>query len=169
MVIEIPSFSLVLMIGASGSGKSSFAEKHFHPFEVVSSDRCRGVVCNDPADQTVSDEAFQLVHFITRKRLALGKLTVIDATNIRKEDRKPLLDITKEYLCPAVAIILHLPEKLCRERDAARIERNVGREVIRLQNRFLLETLNGMENESFDRVFLFESEREVALSEIRRT
>ncbi|MGB3650188.1 MAG: AAA family ATPase, partial [Rivularia sp. (in: cyanobacteria)] len=87
MKITIPELSLVTLIGASGSGKSSFAKKHFQPFEVISSDFCRGLVSNDENSQAAARDAFDLLHYIVHKRLAAAKLTVIDATNVQREDR----------------------------------------------------------------------------------
>ncbi len=103
MKITIPELSLVVLIGASGAGKSSFAKKHFKSTEVISSDFCRGLICDDENNQAVSKDAFAVVHYIAAKRLAAGKLTVIDATNVQKEDRKHLLNLAKEYHCLPVA------------------------------------------------------------------
>lgn len=102
--IIIPELSLVVLIGASGSGKSSFARKHFKATEVLSSDFCRGLVFDDENDQSATKEAFEVLHYIAPKRLASGKLTVIDATNVQVEDRKPLLQLAREYHCLPVAI-----------------------------------------------------------------
>ena len=77
-----------MLIGASSSGKSSFARKHFKPTEIVSSDYCRGMVSNDENSLTASDDAFEVARFITAKRLKNGLLTVIDATNVQEESRK---------------------------------------------------------------------------------
>ena len=67
--IEIPDFALVVLIGASGSGKSTFAAKHFLPTEIISSDYCRGLVSDDETDQSISADAFDLVRAIAEKRL----------------------------------------------------------------------------------------------------
>ncbi|NJM39442.1 MAG: AAA family ATPase, partial [Anaerolineae bacterium] len=93
MNIQLPELSLVLLIGPSGSGKSSFGRKHFLPTEVISSDYCRALVSDDENNQIVTSEAFDLLHTIAAKRLALGKLTVIDATNVQAEGRKSLLKL----------------------------------------------------------------------------
>ena len=87
MKITIPELALVVLIGPSGSGKSSFARKHFRPTEVLSSDYCRGLVSDDENDQAATKDAFEVLHYIGAKRLAAGKLTVVDATNVQEEAR----------------------------------------------------------------------------------
>src|SRR6266487_4589453 len=99
MKISIPNLSLVVLIGPSGSGKSTFARKHFLPTEVLSSDACRGMVSDDQNNQAVTNDAFDVLHFIAAKRLALGKMTVIDATNVQPESRKPLVQLARQYHC----------------------------------------------------------------------
>ena len=120
MKLPIPELSLVLLVGASGSGKSSFGRKHFLPTEVVSSDFCRGLVADDENDQSATGDAFDLLHAIVRKRLARGKLTVIDATNVQAEARRTLIELAREYHVFAVAIVFDLPEKLCQDRKIGR-------------------------------------------------
>src|SRR6476619_6371743 len=88
--LAIPELSLVVLIGASGCGKSTFARTHFKPFETLSSDFCRGLVSNDENDQAATKAAFETLHFIAAKRLEAGLLTVVDATNVQPESRKPL-------------------------------------------------------------------------------
>jgi len=131
--ISIPNLSFVILIGSSGSGKSTFARKHFQPTEVLSSDSCRGMVCDDENDQAVTNEAFEVLHYIARKRLALGRLTVVDATNVQPEARKPLIQLGREYHCLPVAIVFNLPEKICEQRNQGRDDRNFGPHVIRQQ------------------------------------
>src|ERR1700761_6507878 len=133
MQIKIPKLSLVVLIGASGSGKSTFARRHFRPTEILSSDACRGMVGDDENDQAVTPDAFELLHFIAAKRLALGRLTVIDATNVQPESREPLIQLARQYHVLPVAIVLNLPEKLCQERNRSRDERNFGPHVVRQQ------------------------------------
>src|SRR6266705_2358186 len=106
MTITIPEFSLVALIGVSGSGKSTFVRKHFKPTEILSSDYCRGLVSDDENSQAATKFAFELLYFIARKRLAAGKLTVVDATNVQSESRKPLVEIASEFHCLPVAIVL---------------------------------------------------------------
>ena len=85
--MKIPELSLVVLIGPSGSGKSSFARRLFKPTEVLSNDYRRGLVSDDENDQAASGDAFDVLHCIARKRLAAGKLTVLDATNISNRGR----------------------------------------------------------------------------------
>src|SRR4051812_5036981 len=120
MRITIPKLSLVVLIGASGSGKSTFARKHFLPTEVLSSDACRGLVSDDENSQAVTNDAFDVLHYIAAKRLALGKMTVVDATNVQLEARKPLVALARQYHCLPVAVVLTLPERLCQERNRLR-------------------------------------------------
>src|SRR5262249_46680485 len=124
MLIKIPQLSLVVLIGPSGSGKSTFARKHFLPTDVLSSDYCRGLVSDDANGQVATDDAFSVLHFIAAKRLALGKLTVVDATNVQPESRKPLVELARKYHCLPVAIALNPPERLCQDRNRQRADRN---------------------------------------------
>lgn len=149
MKITIPEFSLVVLIGASGSGKSSFARKHFGPFEVISSDFCRGLVSDDENDQSATNEAFDLLHTIVRKRLAAAKLTVVDATNVQPEGRKSLLQLAREYHVQPVAIVLNTPERICHERNQSRPDRQFGPHVVRNQSQSLRRSLRGLEREGF--------------------
>jgi protein phosphatase len=120
MRLSIPEFSLVLMVGATGSGKSSFAARHFLATEVISSDACRGLVADNPNDQSASADAFEVLRYIAGKRLERRRLTVIDATNVRAEDRRELIHLAREYHALPVAIVLDMPEALCQDRNRAR-------------------------------------------------
>src|SRR5271167_2140640 len=133
MQISIPNLSLVVLIGPSGSGKSTFARKHFLATEVLSSDSCRAAVSDEENNQAVTNDAFEVLHFIAAKRLALGRLTVIDATNVQPESHKPLVQLARQFHCLPVAIVLNVPEKLCQERNRSRDERNFGPHVVRQQ------------------------------------
>ena len=154
MKISIPKLSLVVLIGPSGSGKSTFARRHFLPTEILSSDACRGMVCDDENDQAVTKDAFEVLHFIAGKRLALGRLTVIDATNVQPEARKPLVELARQYHCLPVAIVLDLPEKVCQERNRERADRDFGPHVVRNQKSQLRRSLRGLQREGFRHVFV---------------
>src|SRR4026208_1790000 len=97
MHISLPELSLVVLIGPSGAGKSTFARTHFKPTEVLSSDFCRGLVADDENAQPATADAFDLLPFIARKRVAAGRLTVVDATNVQPEARKPLIALAREF------------------------------------------------------------------------
>ncbi len=168
MPITIPTLSLVILVGASGSGKSSFARQHFLSTEVISSDYCRGLVADDENDQSATGDAFDVLHYIAAKRLAAGRLTVIDATNVQPEARRPLLALAKEHDALAVAIVLNLPEGLCQERNRTRPDRQFGPHVIRNQTRSLRQSLRGLEREGFRYTYVLRSPEEVADATIVR-
>jgi protein phosphatase len=157
MKFTIPELSLVILIGASGSGKSTFAHQHFKPTEILSSDICRGLVSDNENDQSVTKDAFEVLHFIARKRLAAGRLTVIDATNVQAEARKPLLTLAREYHTLPVAIVLNLPERICQDRNRSRPDRNFGPHVIRNQVQDLRQSLRNLEREGFRHVIMLDS------------
>ncbi len=169
MVIKIPDPSLVILIGASGSGKSTFAQRHFKPTEILSSDFCRGIVSDDENDQTVTTDAFEVLHFIAAKRLAAGKLTVIDATNVQPDARKPILALTREYHYLTVAIVLNIPAKVCQERNAERPDRDFGRHVVRNQTSQLRRSIRSLKREGFRNfVYVFSSPEEVDAVQVER-
>lgn len=168
MNLSIPELSLVVLIGPSGCGKSSFARTHFKPTEVLSSDYCRGLVSDDENDQASTKEAFEVLHFIARKRLAAGRLTVVDATNVQQEARKPLVELAREFHVLPVAIVLNIPEKLCHERNQNRPDRQFGSHVVRNQSQQLRRSLRGLEREGFRHVFVLSSPEEVSSASIER-
>ncbi|HZS09384.1 MAG TPA: polynucleotide kinase-phosphatase [Blastocatellia bacterium] len=168
MKLVIPELSLVILVGTSGSGKSTFARKHFKPTEILSSDYCRGLVSDDENNQEATRSAFEVLHFIAAKRLEAGKLTVIDATNVQPEARKPLVGLAREYHVLPVAIILNLPEKLCQERNQGRPDRNFGPHVVRQQHQTLRRSLGGLQKEGFRHVFALNSPEEVEAVTIER-
>ena len=147
--IEIPELCLVVLIGASGAGKSSFARRHFLPTEIISSDFCRGLVCDDETSLEASADAFKLVHEIASLRLKNGKLTVIDATNVQKEARAPLLALAKRLFVQSVAIVLDVPEEICHERNQSRPDRDFGPHVTRNHARQLRQSLRHLEKDGF--------------------
>ena len=168
MNLTIPELSLVVLIGASGSGKSSFARAHFQSTEVLSSDFCRGLVSDDENAQSATTDAFEVLHFIARKRLAAGRLTVIDATNVQLEARKPLVALAREFHVLPVAVVLNVPEKLCHERNRNRPDRQFGPHVVRNQSQQLRRSLRGLEREGFRHVFILSTPEEISAVQISR-
>ena len=157
---SIPELSLVVLIGASGSGKSTFARKHFRPTEIISSDYCRALVSDDENDLAATDDAFDVLHFIAAKRLATGRLTVVDATNVKPEDRTPLVDLARQYHCLPVAIVLNVQERICQERNQIRTDRRLGAHVAHRQLQNLRRSLRGLEREGFRHVLILSSPEE---------
>lgn len=169
MTIKIPELCLVVLMGTSGSGKSTFARKHFKQTEIISSDFCRGLVSDDENDQTCTSDAFQLLHYVLRKRLELGKLCVVDATNVQPEARKPLVEIAREYHVLPVAVVLDIPESICQQRNNSRADRDFGPHVIRRQKQQLRQSLRGLEREGFRYVNMLSSEDAVNEAIFERT
>ncbi|GCE20690.1 polynucleotide kinase-phosphatase [Dictyobacter kobayashii] len=168
MKITIPEFSLVVLIGPSGSGKSTFARTHFKPTEVISSDYCRGLVADDENDQSATPDAFEVLHFIAAKRLAAGRLTVIDATNVQPEARKALMALAREYHCLVSAIVFNVPESLCHERNHGRADRQFGPHVIRMQAAQMRKSLGRLKTEGFRHIVTLSSPQQIAEVEIER-
>jgi protein phosphatase len=167
--LSIPELSLVVLIGVTGSGKSTFARAHFKPTEVISSDFCRGLVADDENDQSATPDAFEVLQFIAGKRLASGRLTVIDATNVQPEARRQLVLLAREHDVLPAAIVLDLPEKLCAERNAGRPDRDFGPHVLRRQRGQLRRGLRGLAREGFRTVHVLSTPEEVAAATIRKT
>lgn len=168
MKISIPELALVVLVGPSGSGKSSFGRRHFKPTEVISSDFCRGLVSDDENAQSATDDAFAVLHFIAARRLGAGKLTVIDATNVMPEDRKELVKLARTYHCPPVALVFNLPERLCHERNQQRPDRQFGPHVVRRQHANMRRSLGQLRREGFTHVHIFSSPEQVDGVEIER-
>ncbi|MDR1687990.1 MAG: polynucleotide kinase-phosphatase [Clostridiales bacterium] len=169
MRIEIPELAVVALIGVSGSGKSTFAKKFFKPTEVLSSDYFRALISDDENNQRVTSQAFDTLYYVANKRLELGLLTVIDATNVQKEARVSVINLAKEQNCHAVAIVLDMPEKLCKERNAKRGDREFEGHVIARQAEQLRRSVRHLQKEGFRYVFVLKSEDELSGVEIVRT
>ncbi len=168
MKIEIPSPSLVVLIGPSGSGKSTFARRHFRPTEVLSSDACRGLVADDENDQSATGEAFDVLRYIAGKRLAAARLTVIDATSVRPEDRKELVELARQFHVLPVAIVFDLPAALCQNRNRSRADRAFGSHVIRQQAQHLRRSLRGLGHEGFRHVTILKTQEEADAASVER-
>ncbi len=167
--LGIPELSLVVLIGVTGSGKSTFGRAHFRPTEVISSDFCRGLVSDDENDQAATADAFDLLHYIAGKRLAAGRLTVVDATNVQPTARRDLVALAREHDVLAVAIVLDVPDKVCIARNAGRPDRDFGPDVVRRQKDQLRRGLKGLKREGFAAVHTLRGESEIAHAQITRT
>lgn len=169
MRIEIPEFALVALIGATSSGKSTFAKKHFLPTEILSSDFFRGMISDDENNQKISREAFDLLFYAANKRLDLMKTTVIDATNVQPAARKQIIDLAREQNVHSVAIVLNVPEKELQARNAARPDRGYPEHVIRKHVSDLRRSIKNLKREGFRFVYILNSQQEIDEVEIVRT
>ncbi|MEO1280604.1 MAG: polynucleotide kinase-phosphatase [Pseudomonadota bacterium] len=169
--ISIPDFCLVLLIGPSGSGKSTFARKHFKPTEIVSSDECRAIVSDDETNQSATGDAFELVEYITAKRLAARRLTVIDATNVKPEDRARFVALAKKYHALPVGFVFFIDDKICHERNQTRENRNFGSHVVRNHLKALKRGFKGLQKrEGIRQIEVFDTPEEMdAVERIERT
>nr|WP_105968891.1 polynucleotide kinase-phosphatase [Streptomyces geranii] len=167
-VLPVTDLSLVVLIGASGSGKSTFARRHFKPTEVISSDFCRGLVADDENDQSASGDAFDVLHYIAGKRLASGRRTVVDATNVQEGSRKPLIELARQYDVLPIAVVLDVPDDVCAERNASRTDRaDMPRRVIHRHIRELRRSLRHLEREGFRKVHVLRGVAEIEAAEVR--
>ena len=165
--LPVTDLSLVVLVGSTGSGKSTFARRHFKPTEVISSDFCRGLVADDENDQSASGDAFEVLHYIAGKRLAAGRLTVVDATSVQPESRKQLVQLAREYDVLPIAIVLDVPEQVCAERNAGRADRaGLPRHVIQRQQRELRRSLKHLEREGFRKVHHLRGVEEIEAAEV---
>ncbi|GGS36470.1 polynucleotide kinase-phosphatase [Streptomyces violaceus] len=161
-VLPVTDLSLVVLVGASGSGKSTFARRHFKPTEIISSDFCRGLVSDDENDQSATKDAFDVLHYIAGKRLAAGRRTVVDATSVQPDARRQLIDLARQYDVLPIAIVLDVPEEVCAERNAGRTDRaDMPRRVIHRHARELRRSLRHLEREGFRKVHVLRGAAEV--------
>lgn len=167
-LLQIPDPSLIILVGPSGAGKSTFAARHFKPTEVVSSDRCRALVCDDESDQSFNGAAFSLLHHIAGARLWAGRLAVIDATNLETEARSRLLRIAGDHQKPSVAIAFNVPLERCLKQNLAR-SRVVKEEVIGYHYAQFEKAMARLPLEGYERIYVLnESDlNDVAIERIR--
>ena len=160
-MIEIPELALVALIGVSGSGKSTFARRHFAPTQVLSSDAFRAMVADDENDLSATNDAFEILHFAAGKRLRAGRLTVIDATNVQSHARQTLLQTAREHDVLPVAIVLDVPLSVCWERTKQRTDRTISRQALGRQHRDLQRSLGALRREGFRQVHVLSGVDEI--------
>lgn len=168
MEILLPESSLVLLIGVAGSGKSTFARQHFVTTEIISSDHCRALVCDDENDQSVNQEAFEILHLIAAKRLSRHKLTVIDATNVQPRARATLLNLADAEQIPAIAVVFNFDPVICVQQNAKRLHRVVDSAIIFQQYQDLQESLGTLADEGFQAVYVLTSPSEITATTVLR-
>lgn len=160
-VIEIPSRALVALVGISGSGKSTFARRHFAASQVLASDAFRAMVADDENDLSATDDAFGILYAVAAKRLRRGRLTVVDATNVQASARAGLLRLALAHDVPAIAIVLHVPLPECWARSQTRADRRITRSVLVRQHRDLRDSLEWLPHEGFAAVHVLSGAEEV--------
>jgi protein phosphatase len=168
MRIAIPELSFVVLIGPSGSGKSTFARRHFRPTEILGSDTFRGLVADDENDQTATEDAFEALYSVARKRLARGRLTVLDATNVQPESRKKAVAVARELDRLPIAIVFDLPEQVCNERNRSRTDRDWNPYLASTQRQQFLRGMKDLEKEGFRKAYVLSSVEEVDAATVLR-
>jgi protein phosphatase len=103
-----------------------------------------------------------VLHFVAGRRLAQPRFTVVDATNVQRDARKPLVELARQHDLFPVAIVLDPPEALCQERNHSRPDRDFGAHVVRRQRTALHRSIKGLQREGFRRVWVLRTPEEVA-------
>jgi protein phosphatase len=140
-----------VLCGPAACGKTTFAQKHFRPTQVISSDWARALICDDERDQRYNSQAFALVHFLVEQRLAVNRLCVVDSTALAAPARNDLLALAKRHQVPTTAILFNVPLATCLARDEER-ERSVGAAVIERQYEAFAEAKAAIGQEGFGQV-----------------
>jgi alkanesulfonate monooxygenase SsuD/methylene tetrahydromethanopterin reductase-like flavin-dependent oxidoreductase (luciferase family)/predicted kinase len=149
--LAIPDPALVVLIGASGSGKSSWAAERYLPREVVSSDQLRAVVGSGEHDLDASADAFALLDQIIAARARRRLTTVVDTLGLESGRRLAYLELARRSGLPAVAVFFDTDPALCRQRNRSR-ERPVPAAVIDAQLHRLPDVAAQLAAESWDAV-----------------
>jgi predicted kinase len=164
--IHVARPALIVLVGTAGSGKSTFARRQFRATEILSSDVLRGVVADDENDQAATDDAFDALHYLADVRLRSGRLTVIDATNVHPETRLEWVALARRHRVPAIAIVLDVAPRICRERNAIRTDRRVDPRVVTGQRSALTSSMRTIRNEGFAEVYVLRGSEEVEAARV---
>jgi protein phosphatase len=168
MQILVPRRSLVVLVGAAGAGKSTFAASHFRQTQIISSDFCRGLVSDDENDLSASADAFEVLNLIAGKRLARGRLTVIDATSVQPQARRSLVNLARAHHRPAVAIVLDLPLHVIKDRNRKRTDRRIPEAAVERQADHLRKSRESLAGEGFRSVYVLRTVEDVDAVTIER-
>lgn len=151
--VRLPDPVLVVLVGAAGAGKSTWAAERYRSAEVVSSDELRGIVGSGPNDLDASAEAFALLDQIVAGRLRRRLTTVVDTLGLDPVRRRAQLDLARSAGVPAVVVLLDTPPRLCRERNGRR-DRSVPARVLTDQLRRVASTRDEIAGEGWDEVLV---------------
>jgi protein phosphatase len=168
MTITLPELSLVVLVGPSGSGKSTFARRHFKATEILSSDHFRAIIADDENDQSVTPDAFELLHLTAAKRLAVGRLTVIDATHVQPDARKECLALARQFHVLPIAIVFDIPERICLARNAVRADRHIPPRVVKNHTDALRRSFRRLRDEGFRAVHVLSTPEEADTATVIR-
>jgi predicted kinase len=148
----IPDPALVVLIGATGSGKSTFAAT-WNPSQVLELDAFRAMVSDSAGDQAATADAVAALRTVLEARLARKKTTILDATNVERAVRVGLVQAARRHGVPAVAVLMGTPVSLCVIRQTARTpDRAVPVDTVRAQHAAAVTAYPGLRNEGFDHV-----------------
>ena len=165
--VNIPDFGLVMLIGPTGAGKSTFAAKHFRPSEVLSSDHYRSVVGDDEHTYRTTKDAFDAMAYVAGKRLAARRVAVVDATNLYKEHRGAFTALAHRHHAPFTGVVFDLSESVCQRHNALRPDPR-PRHVVRQQWHALRRGMKSLSKEGFRRRFRLRTPEEAAGAEVLR-
>jgi protein phosphatase len=126
------------------------------------------MVEDDENSLDATNDAFELLHTIAETRLKRRKLVVVDATNVRKEDRAQLVRVARKHHALAVAIVLNPGEDICHDRNRARPDRQFGSHVVRNHMASLRRNMRRIDKEGFRYVHELRSIEEIDKVEIAR-
>jgi predicted kinase len=166
--IELRDPTLVVLVGAAGSGKSTFAARWFDPSEVLSSDAFREILTGDAGDQRATKTAFSIIHREVTKRLAARRTVVVDATNVEASARRQLIARARFAEVRAVAIVFALPRDVVLAQNAARPGRVVGPEIVERHLMRVEAAMQLLAGEGFDDVVVLRTPTDVAATQIVR-
>ena len=166
--ITIPDLSLVLLMGPAGSGKTTFANRHFKPTEILSIEQARAMVADDERDQAALDDAFASMSYLAMRRLAAGRTTVIDDRHLAQGTREMLIGLAQEHHVIPVAVVFHMPESVLLERNRSRGRDGVPAEILMQQTRAFRQMLPGLGREGFRHIYEILSPQEAEAAEVRR-
>jgi predicted kinase len=156
-IVRVVRPSVIVLCGPAGCGKSTFASKHFKPTQVISSDSCRALVCDDERDQRYQGQTFALLNFLVSQRLSINRLCVVDSTALTPAARKGLLDLARKHQVRAEVFLFNIPIEKCLERDRLR-DQAVGSKVIQAQFELFKQVRTLIGSEAFDQIQEFQDE-----------
>jgi predicted kinase len=149
--LKLPRRTLLVLSGPAGSGKSTFAAARFSETMIVSSDRCRALICDDENNQQVNRDTFDLFYYILQKRMILGRFCVADSTALHAEARRKLRELSRRFGYFGCLLIFNIPPEVCLQRDKTR-QRMVGEQVVSYHAGLLQRTLQDAPSEGWEQI-----------------